>query len=292
MKANFKKLTKDFKTMDEEKCNLKWHTYTDHLKSLMEELMMNEDFADITLVTEDKRHISAHINILSACSPVFKGILKKGKNSNTVMYLKGIKFDEMKSIIQFIYLGKVTFNEESLNDFLAVGRLLEIKGLCDDKTEKNDKPENKLVTPNAESITENEHSITVRTQDTRYENANVCVRLKKLNWENFHANVQNANFECEECQKIYSDKYGLKKHQLNVHQGFKYYCDQCDFQAFTSRNSLVRHIQNVHEGVRYPCDQCETKLHSLYNLKIHKQTKHEGISNRPNRQLIQRNEVA
>ena len=60
--------------MHQEKYSLTWHTYSDHLRSMMKELMMNEDFADVTLITEDKKQIKANINILSACSPVFKDI--------------------------------------------------------------------------------------------------------------------------------------------------------------------------------------------------------------------------
>ena len=48
--------------MQQEKYSLTWHTYSDHLKGMMKELMMNEDFADVTLVTEDKRHIKANVN--------------------------------------------------------------------------------------------------------------------------------------------------------------------------------------------------------------------------------------
>ena len=77
--------------MNQEKCSLTWHTYSDHLKSMMKELMMNEDFSDVRLVTEDKKHIKASITILSACSPVFKDILKKENNSNQIMYLRGIQ---------------------------------------------------------------------------------------------------------------------------------------------------------------------------------------------------------
>ena len=106
--------------MNQEKYNLTWHSYSDHLKSMMKELMMNEDFSDVTLVTEDKKQIKANINILSACSPVFKDILKKEKNSNQIMYLRGIQFPEMESIMQFIYLGEATFYEERMDEFLAV----------------------------------------------------------------------------------------------------------------------------------------------------------------------------
>ena len=58
--------------MNQEKYSLTWHSYSDHLKSMMKEFMMNEDFSDLTLVTEDKKQIRANINVLSVCSPVFK----------------------------------------------------------------------------------------------------------------------------------------------------------------------------------------------------------------------------
>ena len=78
--------------MHQEKYILTWDSYSDHLKSMMKELMMNEDFSDVTLVTEDKRQIKANVNILSACSPVFKDILNKEKNTNQIMYLRGRVF--------------------------------------------------------------------------------------------------------------------------------------------------------------------------------------------------------
>ena len=56
--------------MHQEKYSLTWHSYSDHLRGMMKELMMNDEFSDVTLVTEDKKQIKANINILSACSPV------------------------------------------------------------------------------------------------------------------------------------------------------------------------------------------------------------------------------
>ena len=65
-------------TMHQEKYSVAWNTYSVHLKSMMKELMMNEDFSDVTLVTEDKKYIKAHMNILGAASPFFKMSLKTG----------------------------------------------------------------------------------------------------------------------------------------------------------------------------------------------------------------------
>ena len=58
---------------------------------------------DVTLICEGKRHIRAHKNILSASSDFFKNILQLDKNRVAIIYLKGIMFIEMESILQFVY---------------------------------------------------------------------------------------------------------------------------------------------------------------------------------------------
>ena len=132
--------------MDVEKYSLRWHTYSDHLKSMMRELMMNEDFSDVTLVTEDKKEIKANISILHACSPFFKDILKKEKNSSSIMYLRGVQYTEIESIMQYIYLGEATLYEERMEEFLAVARSLEIKELCNTEPETNYDPKDEPST--------------------------------------------------------------------------------------------------------------------------------------------------
>ena len=111
---------------------------------MMKELMMNEEFADVTLVTEDKKQIRANKSVLRTCSPVFEEILKREQNSSPIIYLRGIQYSEMESIIQFIYLGQATLYEERKNDFFAVAKLLEIKDLynaeCETEDEQHDEP--------------------------------------------------------------------------------------------------------------------------------------------------------
>ena len=58
--------------MDQDKYSLQWHTYSDHLRNILKEMISDDSFADVTLITDDKKQIKAHRNILSACSSVFK----------------------------------------------------------------------------------------------------------------------------------------------------------------------------------------------------------------------------
>ena len=41
--------------MNQEKFNLTWHTYTDHLREMLHNLLFSEDLTDVTLVSEDKK---------------------------------------------------------------------------------------------------------------------------------------------------------------------------------------------------------------------------------------------
>ena len=96
---------------------LTWNRYSDHLREMVNEMMTSSQFADVTLVTDDKHLIRAHRNILGACSPVFKNNLNLDSSiANPVIYLRGIQNSEMESIRQLIYQGKTSFNEESFKE--------------------------------------------------------------------------------------------------------------------------------------------------------------------------------
>ena len=245
--------------MRQEKYSFTWQTYSDHLRSMMKELMMNEDFTDVTLVTEDKKQIKAHTSILSACSSVFKDILMKDNNSsNQIIYLRGIHSAEVESILQFIYIGEATCIVERMDELLSV-KSLEVKELCNTEATKgvqDDKP-----TSPWNSIT-----TTLKSEEEIAQSAYVMNRALKV----------MGKYECEECQKGYTSSGALLAHKQGVHQGIKFHCDQCQ-QQFTQQTTLNRHIQNKHEGVRYACNQCRYQAASQSSLKVHFRNKHEGI---------------
>ena len=116
--------------MLENKYTLTWQTYSDHLRDILKDLSSDDSFADVTLVTDDKKQIKAHKNILSACSSVFKEILQINTNNNhPVIYLRGIQHSEMESILEFIYLGQAKFYEERMNELLLVAKILTFQNL-------------------------------------------------------------------------------------------------------------------------------------------------------------------
>ena len=115
-----------------EQLHLKWHTYDDHLKEMMKNLMLTHESSDVTLVCEDKTKFKAHKFVLNACSPVFKLKLDELPQKDPVIYLGGILTPEMESILQFMYLGQATFLQDRMNDFLNVAKSLKIKEISKD----------------------------------------------------------------------------------------------------------------------------------------------------------------
>ena len=58
-----------------------------------------------------------------------------------------------------------------------------------------------------------------------------------------------------------------------MHEGVRYPCHQCDFNA-TQRGDLMRHIKSQHEGLRFLCDQCDYMATTKGHLMSHIKRKH------------------
>merc|ERR1712106_1055979 len=89
--------------------------------------------------------MQAHKLILSACSPFFRTILRRNRHEHPLLYLKGVKYADLVSVLNFMYHGEVNVAQEELNSFLAVAEDLKVKGLTqssgDTKKQSSFRPE-------------------------------------------------------------------------------------------------------------------------------------------------------
>ena len=85
----------------------------------------------ILLFVIDK--LEAHKVILSASSPFFKSVIKRNPHAHPLIYLKGVKIEDMKALIDFIYLGQTKVCQEDVQAFLVLGEELGVKGLARNK---------------------------------------------------------------------------------------------------------------------------------------------------------------
>ena len=91
-------------------------------------LRSEQDFYDVTLVSDDQVTMSAHKVVLSASSPYFRNILKQNKHTQPMLCLDGVDSKILTDILDYLYFGEIMIFEESLNSFLRVAKKLQLDG--------------------------------------------------------------------------------------------------------------------------------------------------------------------
>ena len=115
------------------KFNLKWNDFQTNVSRSFG-LFRNESYLDdVTLVSEDFKHISAHKLVLSACSEFFKNVLQQTKQSQTLICLDGLNSEDLRNILDYVYEGEVKVLQEDLYRFLKVSQRLKLEGLIETK---------------------------------------------------------------------------------------------------------------------------------------------------------------
>lgn len=114
----------------DQRFSLRWNNYQSHLVTAFESLLEEKDFVDVTLGVEGRK-LPAHKMLLSACSPYFRELLKGNPCQHPIIILRDIKYEDLFSLLQFMYNGEVNVAQDQLNSFLKSAESLKIRGLTD-----------------------------------------------------------------------------------------------------------------------------------------------------------------
>ena len=249
--------------------------HKDHCNVLHEMLRKNinlDTTADVTLVSADNTKHFAHRYILGTQSPVLADLLSENKDSS-VLVIGDWGKTEIRSLLQFIYLGETSILAEHIDNFLILAKEMGVKSLINvvEKAEKNEKEEsanlvkdepplscNDLVTDKGEDSPTNEISESESKE-------NVVSSLE-------HESVKFTY--CPHCNYSTKHKNNIGIHIKAVHLKIKHACKECG-KNFAQKSSLNLHIRSIHEGVSYPCDFCEYKATTMGNLRQHTSGVHQ-----------------
>ena len=237
--------------------NLNWNQFPGNIMTNLKSFKDGQEFADVTLVCDEDKQVKAHKVILSSCSDLFRNILLNNPHQHPLVYLAGVSFHNLQSLVNFAYLGETEVNQENLESFLTVARTFKIKGLIGENIEQP--LPNNLSEQCKKSTTE---FSTVKNEETGAQDVmNVGSELNGL--------LEDLLEEREDAYKISNDetiRYEKNKDKLS--------CSKCG-NMFSLQHSLRRHIRYAHEGVRYPCIDCSYKATTLSHLKRHQINSHD-----------------
>ena len=134
-----------------EKLCLQWNDFHENVKVAFQNLRSDKHFTDVTLAFEDGQQVEAHKVVLVSSSPFLQNLLEKNKHPHPLIYMKGLKFENVSTILDFLYSGEANVYEENLDSFLAIAEDLQLKGLMGNMDRSAETP-NRFETQEIESF--------------------------------------------------------------------------------------------------------------------------------------------
>lgn len=273
--------------------HLKWNNFGDNLISLVKEFRDDKDFHDVTLLCEDGVMIPANKFLISCCSSFFRFVFKKTLQANVVIYLKGVKGNHMKSILDFIYFGQTNVNENQLSSFLQSANDLKICGLVDTnkrghlarhikknsdnsdlkEVETESGPQDKLLTDleiKSETFNESPPPNMITEVDIGVDPLNHPDVRKQIKAQNYRSDSDvNQYLEKVICQQRLEK---IEKRQSGI---ASFCCTICG-KAFGYKHVLENHIE-THTDNSYSCEICQKTFKTRNSLKSHLSQKHRNV---------------
>merc|ERR1712129_340907 len=115
--------------LQQENYCLKWNDFQENAIAAFGTLREDREFAYVTLACEDGQQVEAHKVILASSSPFFLSLLRRNKHPHPLIYMRGLKSEDLLAMIDFLYFGEANIYQENLDSFLAVAEELQLKGL-------------------------------------------------------------------------------------------------------------------------------------------------------------------
>ena len=287
--------------MAENKFDISWNTFEEHLRSTRKQLFVTKRFCNVTLVSDSMAQFQCHKSVLSCASKVLEKLLDIDQGPGCILYLRGIQDTELSSLLEFIYLGQTFVSQEKLADFARAANELNIEGLSDalnqkecDDAESEEEIEEELVDGPSQMIntqdlkheelesTETELSrpeaeqedTLPPTKESKMEphEEDYIVDQPDSNESHMSKVLPEGNILCIKCDKVLRDRGSFKRHFHAVHAKVKQKCPECG--KLFHRFSLKRHREMIHEGIKYPCEFCAYIAAHKNAIKLHMKSSH------------------
>ena len=282
--------------------SIDWARHSSNFARFSKELLCDDKLSDVILVSEDFTQFQAHKVILCASSDLFRTLFVSNPHPSPMLFLKGIRQEELQSILEFVYLGETTVLEEDMQRLLTAARDLEITelqhqvggesgSLAAQKGKKR-----KLSSASVEDSIQGEGSYQ-QPRDVRELRIKSIEEINKCAEPNiFHSLFNSPSpdpsnnlteespstetmdeapgqepspIKCEEvgCQFVCQSLNLYRKH-LKTEHNIKFKCKFCGFIS-PNKNQHHQHIENQHKAECFDCLECRYRGRNVQELTKH-----------------------
>lgn len=216
-------------------------------------------FTDVTLVCQNDDGngtyaIEAHRSILASESEALCHTLTalQGKTTHPSIYLNDMTASTLDRLLEFMYLGKTTLEQEDLDSFMDAAAKLKIDGLKNDGKEIKPSKLKKGMSGQQKLVLQ-EDSVGTNMMSPRSEKYEGVLTLG------------NGKGLCLSCGKQYSTTGTVTRHFRDLHMNAeKLKCILCD-KIYKNTSSMKTHLKR-HHNLRYK-DVMKAKRHKKPQFK-------------------------
>ena len=258
---------------DSEKLCLQWNDFQNIVSSAFGDLRDDHDLTDVTLACEDGMQVEAHKVVLASASPFFLEVLKRNKHPHPLIYMKGIRSDNLMAMVEFFYKGEANVFQENLDTFLALADEMRLKGLSktdeSQETEGNTKDFSRVAKPpkrtSESQILTNTPNQVVNQTESKSETSIA------LNGATEVVDLHQLNEKIRSMMKV-------GENRLNVGQKSQCWTRICTVCGEEGRMHVIKaHIEAKHiTGISHRCDICGNSAKTKNSLVAHKSRYHRN----------------
>ena len=259
-----------------EKLCLRWNDFQENVNTAFQSLREDNEFADVTLACEDGQQIEAHKVILAASSPFFQNLLKRNRHPQPMIYMRGVKSENMHAIVDFLYNGEANVFQENLDSFLAIAEELQLKGLMGQTEDVEKKTESIFTESNP---LQTNPSPFYKGEKSKLITGPIQSSLKPLLDEqppnelmNIEQRIAIPHVVSGDLQELDEKVKSMMETSQNLIASGERKAKICKVCGKEGHSMAIRdHIEAHHlEGVSLPCSVCEKTFRSRMILRKHK----------------------
>ncbi|XP_064094161.1 uncharacterized protein LOC135206687 isoform X2 [Macrobrachium nipponense] len=115
---------------NEQQLRFRWNDHMQHISKVLTLQRFEEQFCDVTLVSDDGFVMKAHQAILASTSAYFQRVFSDiTPDQHPMVVLRGANFREMTCLLDYMYQGSTQVHQSLMEAVLEVADMLEVKGL-------------------------------------------------------------------------------------------------------------------------------------------------------------------
>ena len=255
----------------DEKLCLQWNGFWNNVSSAFKDLRDDKDFTDVTLACEDGQQVEVHKVVLIASSPFFLNLLKRNKHPHPLVYMRGLKFENLLSLVDFLYRGEANVFQDNLNSFLGMAEEFQLKGL--DKMEEE--PIEQVPKESKRKVT---FSFSLMNNQIAKDNKppqglqgiadQIPITETAVALNNFSGctDLDELDTKVKSMMAFSENRIDNKRERARI-------CKVCGKEG--ERTSIIRHIEANHiNDISIPCNVCGKINKTRHGLSVHNRTYH------------------